>query len=356
MANVHILGLPAVFQVPAGVIEDIVDGPDGIRVGPGAVFAKLNFPDQLCSGVFRPDGGHGVVVQAAVLQHKGLAVCHDCQSLLQSGNIVLCQGKILEFHAAVVGGDLFAEEGEGVVKAGVGGCVDQPLHIGLAEACGSVGAHKLHTFQLGESCKDFLGGVDLPGGQLGKVQGGGVGGEFLTGQPQGVGDFQIGVGVLQVAELIGCENGFGKNQALGVFQVGKICHQRFVVRFLGSQRDLRCPVGNGFFPQVHRIDDVHVRMPGGIGLQGGVGGGARGIQQLQVFVIFQVTQIFIGDDHFKLCLQILGGSGLGCSLRCLRDGIRFSTADKQECKQCNRTFFRESVQAHGVWPPVNIMH
>ena len=278
MADIHVFDPPAVLELRAGVVKNVVYGPDGLGVGHGAVFAELDPPDQLRPGIVCPDLGHLLTAEAAVVQDEGGAVRHDPESGAEGGDIRLRQAQVFECYLGVVGGDGLIKKGEGIVEAGLGRGIHQGLNVGETQGAGPGGGHQLYIGQLRHPAQGLGGGEDLGGGQGGEVYGGGIRRVFLPGQSQGIGDLQVRIFRHQGVQLLGGEGGFRQLQPLGILQILQIGQQRLKVRILGIQDDLLNAVGHLHRTQGHGIGHGDLRVISGIDLQGRVAGAAGGIQ------------------------------------------------------------------------------
>ena len=364
VADVHILGAPAVLEVFAGIIKHVVHGPDGFLIGHGGILAEADPPHQLRSGIVGPDFRHFLVGQAAVVQNKGIAVRHHRQGGPEGGFVRFRQAQIPEFHLGIVGGDGLAEEGEGVVEAGLGGGVYQNLHIGKGQG-GAAAAHQLHGFQQGHPAQGFGGRQHLTGLQGGQINGGCAGVVFLARKAQGVADFQVRVFFLKVFQLFRGEIGFRQHQALGILQVLQVGHQGFVIRLPRGKVDLLQAVGDLHGAQGNGVGYGDLRVVPGIDLQGRVAGAAGGVQALQIGVVLQRTHVFIGDDHLQVgglqgrILRCLGGGGGGGGYGGFAAAAGEHRRHQQHETAAAKLFFQERgfqyVKSHGGKPPVNIM-
>ena len=364
VADVHVLGAPAVLEVFAGIIKHVVHGPDGFLIGHGGILAEADPPHQLRSGIVGPDFRHFLVGQAAVVQNKGIAVRHHRQGGPEGGFVRFRQAQIPEFHLGIVGGDGLAEEGEGVVEAGLGGGVYQNLHIGKGQG-GAAAAHELHGFQQGHPTQCFGGRQHVAGLQRGQIHGGCARVVFLARKAQGVADFQLRVLLLEVFQLFRGEIGFRQNQPLGILQILQVGHQGFVIRLPRGKVDLLQTVGDLHGAQGNGVGYGDLRVVPGVDLQGWVAGAAGGVQTLQIGVVFQGTHVFIGDDHLQM------GGLQARILRCLgtgrggggRGGFTAAAGEHRHQQQnqaaAAQLFFQERifryVKSHRGKPPVNIM-
>ena len=135
---------------------------------------------------------------------------------------------------------------------------------------------------------------------------------------------------------------------MGVLQIGQIGHEGIVVRLIGGEGNLGDSVGNLLFAQIHGVNHGDIGVVPGVDLQGRVGGGAGGIQKGQVFIVFQLTHVFIGDNQLQLRGKIGGVRGL----RRLGGGRGFlrgapAAGERQQQEQRGENI-GEFAQAHGV--------
>ena len=312
MADVHVFHIFQIFHGAAGVVGDVVDRPDGVVVSEGvvaAVLAEVHPPDHLGAvPEVLPNLGEDFIIQLAVVQHEAAAIVHHRQRPPQFRLAFVADGLILVNHFLVGGGEGLAEEGEGVLEGDVGCGILQRCHILQGKA-----AAQFHGLQIRQHSQLFAGLTDLGGGHAAQVQLGGVQGNILGEQGDGVIQLHIRIGFQQRVDLLRGQVHGGQGNGGKLGKILQILQQQFVSKAARLQHyrgslvaDLRAAQGDG-------VGHVHLGMLLHIFQNGGVAGAAAEIYGLQVGVVVQCVNFSCGQHHrqgFHFFFRVRGGGSL----------------------------------------------